>query len=277
MRKHGLRIVGLTAMATLGMMVISVVGAQAVSLNLGKEFYSGEAGFVLSGGIERPKGLTTETVSGVLLGERRLLIPSKSAEIVCSKAEVTEGFTQNEYENWKTKTMSKGGYGVATVLLKGCKVFKINGSGVLEGELVPCTEALNKETSPPGEHHITVKGSGFLKRHEGKTYGIAEGFINSKTTAEQAEVGALPFAVVKFGGTCSLPETVTLTGSVAGEAPAKDAIKPIQSIDTFSKAGKELQALLGAKLNFGVNEAFISGEGEGELTGSGAGLSWGAM
>ena len=278
MRKPGSRRFWVGLILTLTAPAAMVSTAHAANLNLGDEFYSGEAGILLSEGVERPKGLTTESVSGKLLGERRLLVPSKSAEIVCSEAEVTEGFAANEYENYKTGTMQKGGYGFGAGLLKGCRVFQINPTtGVLEVELKKCTEELDKGTSPVGQHHITLKGSGFLKRHEGKTYGISEGFINSKATAEQAEALTLPYATVTFGGTCSLPEKVTLTGSVAGEAPLKDAIKPIQSVDTFSKAGKELQALLGARLKFGANEAFISGEGQAELTGSGAGLSWGAM
>jgi hypothetical protein len=54
-------------------------------------------------------------------------------------------------------------------------------------------------------------------------------------------------------------------------------VKGKESIDTFSKAGKELQALLGTKLKFGASEAFVKGEGEAELTGSGKGLAAGAM
>ncbi len=272
--RRGLKTLGLGLLAILALTGVMAPATLGANLNLGDEFYSGEAGFFLIGGAETPKGLAKETISGKLVGERIVLIPNKSAEIACSSGEVTEGFVANEYEDYISGTMKQGGYGSATVLLTGCKVHEINVKGELTGkELTVCNKELNKES----EHHITIKGTTFVKKHEGKTYVIAEPSINSKATAEQAKALTLAFSIVKFGGTCSLPETVDLTGSLVVASPSTDAINPKQSSNTFSEAGKIEQALFGAKLKFGSSEAFIKGEAEAGLTGVNKGNDWGAM
>lgn len=278
MGRRGIKAFGLGLVAILALAGVMASGALGANLNLGDEFYEGEAGFFLIGGAETPKGLTKETISGKLVGERIVLIPNKSVEIGCSSGEITEGFFANEYEDYIAGTMKKGGYGSATVLLKGCKVNELNSKGELTGkEVTVCTKELNKESSPPGEHHITLKGTTFLKKHEGKTYLLAEPYISSKLTAEEAKVLTLAFSIVKFGGLCSLPETVELTGSLVVASPPTDAVNPKQSSNTFSEAGKIEQALFGAKLKFGTSEAFIKGEAETGLTGVNAGKAWGAM
>jgi hypothetical protein len=274
MGRHGLEAFGLGLVATLALAGVMASGALGASLNLGDEFYSGEAGFFLIGGAVAPTGLTKETVSGQLLGLRDVLIPSKSVEIACSSGEVTKGFVANEYENYNSGVMKNGGYGSATVLLSGCKVNKINPTtGALEGELKACTEGLNEESS----HHITLQGTTFIKKHEGKTYAIVVPPINSKADAQSAEALTSRFSVITFGELCALPSPVTLQGSLAVAMPAADAIKPIQAVDTFSAAGKVEQALLGAKMSFGASPMFMKGEAFAELTGVNSGKAWGAM
>jgi len=282
MRKQASRVIGMALMVA-GLMALTASAAQAANLNLIDEPGStGEPGFFLSGGVERPTGLTHETVNGSLVTSTTaaLLIPAKAAEITCGGLEVSEAFIENEYEDFIAGAMKKGGHGHATLLFSSCKVNKINATtGALEGELTKCTEELNKETSlgSPLNHHVTAKTLVLVRRHEGVTYLLFEPLINSKATAEEAKALTLPFSTVKFGGTCALPEKVNITGGVAVKAPAADENKPLLNVETFSTAGKETQALLGAKLKFGANEAFIKGEARIELTGTGSKLSWGAM
>ena len=144
MRKHGLKILGLAVMAALGLMAFSATSALAANLNVIDEPETGEAGFFLAGGVERPTGLTHETIGGTF-GPSKLLIPAKAAEIACEEARIVkneageEAFIENESENWLkpgAANMKKGGHGHETVLYLGCKVFKINATtGALEGEL----------------------------------------------------------------------------------------------------------------------------------------------
>jgi hypothetical protein len=253
-------------------MLSSVSSALAANLNLGKEFYSGEAGFALSGEVQRPTGLTVETVAGRQIGTALFLIPAKGAEISCAKGVTTEGFIENEYENFKTGAMSKGAHGQGTAVAEECKVNSINAKGEATGELKSCSEVLDG-----GSRKVIGQGLGLIKRHEGLTYGILVPRISSKASAEEAENLTLPFTTLTFGGTCSLPATINITGSVGEVAPKLDAVKPKQSVNTFSEAGKKEQELLGTKLNFGSSPAFIAGEGEAELTGTGKSLASGAM
>lgn len=277
MRTHGLKILGLAVMAALGLMAFTATSALAANLNVIDEPETGEAGFFLSEGVERPKGLTTETISGTA-GPGKLLIPAKNAEIACENAFLETGaFIENEYENWKTGVMKKGGHGHGTVLFLNCKVWEINAAAELVKELTACTNALPALAAEPTNHHITAKGLLLLKRHEGSTYVVAEPLVNSKAGAEANEKLTSAFTTLKFGGTCSLPETVNITGGVVAKASATDSVTQVLNVDTFSAAGKTEQTLLGAKLKFGASEAFIQGEAKATLSGAGAGLNWGAM
>ena len=285
MRKHGLKVLVLTVMAALGLMAFSATSAFAANLNVIDEPETGEAGFFLTGnGTQGPTGLTHETVGGVA-GPGKLLIPAKAAEIACEEARVVknatgeEAFIENESENWLkpgSANMKKGGHGHGTVLFLGCKVFKINAEGTLEGELASCTSAL-PTLEGSSNHHVTAEGLILVKRHEGKTYIVVEPLVASEAKAKENAALTSAFTTLKFGGTCSLPETVKITGGIAVEAPSTDSNKPVLNVNTFSAAGKTEQALLGAKLKFGASEAFIVGEAKAELTGTGAALSWGAM
>jgi hypothetical protein len=286
MRKHGLKILGLTLMAALGLMAFSATSALAANLNVIDEPETGEAGFFLSSGVQRPTGLTHETV-GATAGPSKFLIPAKAAEIACEEARLVknaageEAFIENESENWlKPGTMKKGGHGHGKVLYLGCKVFKINATtAALEGELTKCTEELNKEllTTLPASHHITSEGLLLVKRHEGVSYIVVEPLVASEAKAKENAALTSAFTTIQFGGTCSLPEKVNYTGAIAVKAPTTDSNKPAVNINTFSAEGKAEQALLGAKLKFGANEAFLQISAEFELTGGGAALSWGAM
>lgn len=264
--------------------LISIVGlsltptSQAVTLEWGDIPGSGEAGVFLSLGVERPKGLTMESISGVqFIGTGKLLIPGKSAEISCFNGKITEGSISNEYEDYLGLGMKKGGHGHGTALFTGCSVQGINAKGELTGALTKCTEELNKGTSPPGEHNITVKGLLLVRRHEGLAYLVIEPPITSKATDEKVAKLEAPLTTLTFGGICVLPEKVNITGGLATRMPIIDDKFPSPLIDTFTTPGKQEQELLGLKLKFGANEAFVQGEADLELTGSGKELLWGAM
>jgi hypothetical protein len=273
MSKYGLRFLGLVSMVAVGLMAFGASAALAVSLELGDKFYSGEAAIgLINSGTEFPTGLTTQEAKGTQIGSARFLIPAKSVEIVCAKGELTSAVAGNEYENFITGTMNKGGYGKGTARAKECKVQEINPTtGVLTGkELVNCVP--NSATTP-GE--VTAQGLGFVKRHEGLAYGVLVPQVTSKAQAEANEALTSAFTTITFGELCALPSPVKITGSVGEAAPAADAIKPKRAADTFSAAGKAIQALLGTKLKFGANEAYVQGEGEAELVGKN--VPWGAM
>jgi hypothetical protein len=264
---------GLTLSSALMALALMASVAQAATLELGDKPESGEPGFFLSGGTERPTGLTKETIAEKVTGIR-ILIPGKASEIVCEEGKITEGFIENEYESYTTGTMKKGGHGHKIVIYLGCKVFKINlTTGALEGELSKCTEELNKASG----NKLTFIYLILIKVHFPDVYWLLLPLYITKAQEEEAEKLTLPFTTLKFGGTCSLPETVKITGSLAIKAPSVDANKSKVSVNTFSAAGKEEQALLGTKLKFGASEAFVAGEGEIELTGTGKALSWGVM
>ena len=111
---------------------------------------------------------------------------------------------------------------------------------------------------------------------------MLEPLVSGKEAAERDAALTAAFTTITFGGTCSLPEKVNLSGAIAVKLPSEDAIKPVLKVKTFEIAGGTIkrsleQELLGAILKFGANEAFYENEVELELTGSGASLKWGAM
>jgi hypothetical protein len=293
-------------MAALGLMAFSATSALAVNLNVIDEPETGEAGFFLiNNGTKRPTGLTHETVGGSA-GPGKLLIPGKAAEIACESAQIVknaageEAFIQNESENYlkAAGTMKAGGHGHGTVLFLGCKVFKISAkTGALEGELGECTKELNKPLLAdlkvePITHHVRAEGLILVKKHEISTgvfatYIVVEPLAASEAKAKENAALTSAFTTITFGGTCSLPETVKVTGGAVVKAPATDTNKPVLNVKTYEFVEKESikesikysteQELLGAKLKFGANEAFLEGTATAELTGGGAALSWGAM
>lgn len=292
MRTYRLKILGLAVMVVAGLMALSASSALAVNLNLFTEpGSSGEAGFFLINTVNTPAVnglLPKETIKANLVTgtTASLLIPAKSAEVNCTGLEIPtgEGFVENEYEEYIAGVMKQGGHAHATLLFSGCTVLQINAAGELvlnekkePVELTKCTEELDKATSPAGKHHVTAKVLVLVRKHEGKAYLLFSPLVSTKVQAEELKALTLPFAKLTFGGTCSLPAAVNVTGGVAVEAPAADTNKPLLKIDTFIAAGKTVQELLGAKLQFGASPAFIKGEAEIELTGANAAALWGAM
>lgn len=287
MRKHGLQVLGLALMAAIGLMAFaSAAQALELPLELGDKPGSGEAGFFLVNKATSPTGLTHQEIEGKQIGSGRLLIPEKKLEIACEEGRITEGaggkaFIQNEYEDFSTEpgSMKAGGHGHATVLFLKCRVWNIIEETV-GGKVIhklttinkACDEALNNGVL--SHEHITANVLVLVRRHAGVTYLILEPLINSHASyLKDAELTA-PFTTVLFGGTCSLPEKVNITGSLAVAAPAADAVKPVLKFETLEN--KAIQELLGTKLKFGASQAYIEAEAEVELVGK-AGVAWGAM
>lgn len=273
MRKHGLKILGLALMAAMGVVAFCATAALAVNLELGDKFYTGEKGeFLINSGTLSPTLLTTREIKGKQIGSSRLLIPGKSAEIICAKGETKSGLIANEYENFKPG-MEVGGHGSATLLFKECKTEEINpATGALTG--VTLTKCVPNPDTTPGE--IEANFLVLVKRHEGVTYLLFVPKVTSAATVAANEALTSAFTSLSFGEPCALPPVCKVTGSLATKAPAADAVKPKLQIDTFSAAGKTEQALIGTKLKCGASEAFVQAEWEAELP-SNPGVPWGAM
>jgi hypothetical protein len=280
MHKYGLKILGLALMAAVGLMAFSATAALAVSLELGDKFYSNNeaAGkFLVNSGTVSPTGATTQAVAGKQIGAGRLLIPGKAAELNCLKGEITTATVDNEYENFVTAKKEAFGHGSGTILFKECTTEQIK-----EDELtgVKLTKCVPNFATTPGE--ITANVLLLAKKHEKLTYLLAVPKVTSAATAKANEELTSSFANIKFNEeTCALPPNVNVTGSLVTKAPVADAVKPVLEIKSWElvagvvKPSAE-QVLLGAKLKFGANEAFVEAKAEAELVGK-AGVPWGAM
>jgi hypothetical protein len=280
MRTHGLKVLGLALVAALGLMALTASSAFAVeALKLGDQFYSNNeaAGkFLINTGTASPAGLTTQAIAGKQIGAGRLLIPSKAAELVCKAGEINSATIANEYENFLTKTMAAGGHGSGTIVFKECTVEQIK-----EDELtgVKLTNCVPNFATTPGT--ITANVLLLAKKHEGVTYLLFVPKVTSEATAKANEALTSTFTNIKFNEeTCSLPPALSVTGSFVTKAPTADAVKPILKTKSWElvagvvKPSAE-QVLLGAKLKFGANEAFLDKEDEAELVGKA--VPWGAM
>jgi hypothetical protein len=277
MHKYGLKVLGLAIVAAIGLMAFSATAALAVNLELGDKFYSGEkAEHLVNSGTLSPTLLTTQAVAGKQIGAGRLLIPGKAAELVCKTGEITSATIANEYENFLTKTMEAGGHGSGTILFKECTTEQIK-----EDELtgVKLTKCVPNFATTPGE--ITANVLLLAKKHEGVTYLLAVPKVTSEATAKANEALTSLFTNVKFNeNECALPPSVNITGSLVAKAPTLDTVKPKLTIKSWElvagvvKPSAE-QVLLGAKLKFGANEAFVEAEAEVELVGKA--VPWGVM
>lgn len=278
MPKHGLRALGLAVMAVLGLMVFSVSAALGAELNVIMEPSTSVSGVFLIGGVEKPTGLIQETIDAAGPGGR-LIIPAKSSEIDCTAdGLIGSPIIENVYEDWTTSTMRKGGHGSSSAVFTGCSVFATNVQGEKGAELKSCTQALNG-----GTKSVTANGLLRLVRHEGASYVVLEPNIASKTNAEANILLTSAFTTMTFGGACALPEIVAIGGGIVVKAPTVDTNRPKLSVKSWEVSGATAvisaeQKLLGARLTFGVNPAFIEAKNiEAELTGFNSAASWGAM
>ena len=275
MRKHGLKALGLALMAAIGLMAFSATSALAVEnpLNLGDNFYSNNETppeWLINSGTLSPVGLATQAIAGKKIGSSVLEIPKKAAEIVCAKGDIT-GTIANEYENWKALTMETGAHGHITLTLKECKTEEITEAGTLTGKtLTNCV--------PNGTGTIELKMLVLGKKHKepvggaAKTYLLFVPLVNTHAVAEANEALTSAFTTLTFGELCSLPSPSKITGSFSLLAPTADAVRPVWTIDTLNKTEQEL---IGTKMKFGANEAFLKATWEVELVGKN--VPWGVM
>jgi hypothetical protein len=246
MHKHMLRALGLSLIAALGLMAFSAANALA-------------AGEIL---VEGSAALATgRTATGKQEGEGTLKVPALNIEIVCKKLTAGAG----------TKIIS-GPLGtlLAEVLYEECVVWSIKKESLeLIEVLTTCQILASGATKTKGD--ITAVGTGSVVLHNiNEVYLLAEG----------ETVGGVkqPFATVEFtkGIGCPLATPVKIIGSAVFKHITGNLNTGAAVVEPLIESSEAIQKLLGDKLLYGVNEAFIKGSALLALTGTHAGLKWGA-
>ena len=281
MRTYGLKAIGLSLMAVIGLMALTATAQAAEELTL----KSRHLGILLNSGTVLSAGTTTG-VTGKQVGTVILKVPGKNSEIRCERGAITEASVENETDTKKNpegEELTEASESKLAAMGKGkvefskCKVFA-ESTGT---ELVACTKAFNKnnaefkevegvrEAAPSAKVLILT----FLHSHQSTTAGeVLEHDISIVRLTPLG--GGTLFTKLIFGETCSLPENVEVKGSVATEIPTTDAVKQKVNFDGASATGKAVAKDAKTKLSFGANEAFLKGEIELELAG---GPNWGVM
>ncbi len=276
MRTHGRKALGLVLMAALGLMAFSAT-AQAAELVLIRRHLA----LLLNSGTVLGTGTTT-TASGKQIGTAILKIPGKNAEIRCETGTVSEASAENVTDTQEgpeiTKLTEKSASGLSAtgkgkIQFSKCKVFT-ESTGV---ELAACTKAFNEnnEEKIGSEAAPSAKVLLLFLLHFHKST-IAPVLESLRWLVRLSPHAGFPFTKLKFGGTCSLPEKVEVTGNATTLVPTTDATKQKVKFDTGTAEGQTWNSEAEAKLKFGANEAFIKGEVEVELLAIG-GATWGVM
>ena len=232
--KQGLRVLGLSLLAILGLVVFTVSGALA-------------SGTVLVEGLSPPftveiKGKQHNALEG------RLLILSLNMEIFCHNASVSG-------------TLSSAGAGKGTITFKGCLAQAVTNGDVLTGQICELED-------------MVVKGVALVILHSGNTaltleqHGTGTGEPYLLVTPEGGVSGS--FVTIVNETECALPEEVKVKGcGVVRIVTTGDQIEHLVST-------KGMLSLFGCKLSYGSNESHLDADAFVSLTGSHAGLSWGA-
>jgi hypothetical protein len=285
MRTHGLKAIGLSLVAAIGLMAFTATAQAAEELILKSRH---EILLLNSGGTIPTNGVST-TVIGRQVGTAILKIPGKNSEIRCEKGAVTEASIENEADTKKnpegeelTEKSESGNaaMGKGKIEFSKCKVFE-ESSGK---ELTACTTEFNKNNPEgkevEGKREATPSAKvlilDFLHFHKSTIAGevLERHYLIIRITPLGAVTFPALFTKLKFGGLCALPENVEVKGNVAAEFPQTDAKVQKVAFDGASAAGKAISKDAKTKLTFGANEAFIKGEVEAELTGEPV---WGLM
>jgi hypothetical protein len=237
MRKHAIKILGLSLMAALGLTAFMAVGAQATT--------------TVPINVKGSSTLAAPLLGTVLLG--RLLVPALKLEIHCEKGTVSG--TVNP-------ASLPAGQALVEVLYEEClKIFKYNTVTLaLEEELSSCLI----ETTGLTAHHIKAVAKLLGLLHNGTVYAIAHGDLPEDV-----------FTEIKFKNCAVTGATVKIKGLYAFEVEPNSG----EQVKLLLKPGNAaLQTLLGGALKFGANPAFIDeGVAHAELTGTHAGVVWGAI
>ncbi len=276
MRTHGRKALGLVLMAALGLMAFSATAQAALS---------SRHTAILLGGTYLKAG-ESKTLTGRQTSATGVLsIPAKNTEIVCKKGEVVEATAKNETDTKKNpegKELTEGslsglqGMSEGVVEFSECVVntLKLNEKGEKTElkESAPCTKAFNEKNKNPGGVAGRPRASGLILTY----LHLSATGVHTLIVRVTQLVGK-PFSTLEFGGTCSLPEKVEVTGSIAGEISSGSEVDvkevPV-NIESETAKGKAVSAIAETKLNFGASEAFLEGKAVAELTGV---ASWGVM
>jgi len=249
-RKQGLRALGLSFVAVLGLMAFMASGAQANFQYL----------LTVNGVIDDvPDNLPTVSAHS----EGVLLVPGKNLEIKCP---TVESDPSAPVLLLASSTVAHG-----HLIFSGCKTFTIS----------PLTEQTKCKPWSPGQ----VKESGIILAG-----GLAELVLhptpNSKSYVlfKPLVVGGVtqPFTTIELPETCALAETSKVTGSLVAECGELVA-GAFSGGNCATHRVKQLLRSVTAGLfpadvlKFGANEAFIDGIAAVELGGALAGKSWGGV
>ena len=196
-------------------------------------------GFLIN---KKAVGTLEATAGGVQEGEGSYLVPKLNFSIKCPEIEVVEGRILN------------GTLGDLKLLYKKCKTFSIS----KPAEELPC-HLSDVQSGKPELLHITnsltlIKPIEFPSGDFGVLATLGEFFLNYLS-----------------GTGCPLPlkNSLSGTGCALIEAATNDTTEPL------GLASEAIQKSCGAKLLYGVNEAFGDGSAKVFLTGAHSGLTLG--
>jgi hypothetical protein len=249
MEHHSRHELGALGPIILTALAIAALTASVAQAEIKPALYLRESGTLLT---------EKETVAGGVEGTGTFSIPAKNTEINCAKGTESAGVIENRGK--------VEGVGTGTFTFSECTVLNFK----TKEELKACTTEFNAHNEK-GNLKIATEKTSILLHAVGE-----EGLAHRVWLNIHPPKGST-FTTLEFGGTCSLPEKVEVTGSFAVEVPNEDAVKLKTIIDTESEAGKKLQELAEAKLSFGASPAYIKAKAFVELTGAHAGAPWGIM
>jgi len=245
-RKQGLKALGLSLLAVLGMMAFAASGAQA-------------SGKVLVEGLTPPFTVGITGGTDTLTVNDRMWLLGLNIEIACPETTVTEGL------------LTSDGHISATVKFGSCKVSGTNAAGELVG--APCT---------PSPNSVSFKVLALIILHEGSTKltlngsGGAEHKLSTKGLPYIlfTPPDGLSFTVVTNANEeCPLPESATAKGCFVGKVHTTgDQITHL--VDT-----RGMLSLFGCELKYGNLVAHLEADKVLALTnsahGNHQGLKWG--
>ncbi len=220
-RKRGLRALGVSMLAALGLMAFAASGAQGSGTLL---VLNPEKTALLT-------GFGTFPLTGTALNTltNKLLVLGLNMEIFCHTVTITG-------------SLSETGTGTLTILLENCLTQGVSG-GALTGAV--CTIP-----------HITHKFKALVVLHSGNTalsqsqHGTGTGEPYILFTPEDL----LTFATVTNNTECALPETAKVKGCFVAKV---DNLNYAPFHDTKTTG---MLTLFGCKINYGANEAHLDAE-----------------
>ena len=251
-RKHGLKALGLSLFAILGLMAFAAAGVQASGLVL-------VLNALKNGSLPKPFTVAlTGKEHNALATNSRLLILGLNFEIFCHTAVVSNGIITDKGSGHATITFQ-------TCLAQGLVV----GTDTLTGAIceIPDIVASTK--------YLVILHSGNVKLVQDNAVLVAGAAEHKKGTGNAANpyilfspLDLLTFALVLNHTECALPEHSLIKGCVI----AKFNTTGHQIEHLISTKG--LLNLFGCKLNYGANEAHLDVDAFVSLAAFHTGLLW---